>query len=221
MAGCCRSGACERMFTARFARRTLRRYRKKGLDDVERELVGAALSEGVEGARVLEIGGGIGAIQAELLAAGAASGEIVELVPAYEQYARELASMLGLFGRTEFRVLDLLEEPEAVPPADVVVLNRVVCCSPDGVELTALAARLARRLLLVSYPRDAWWVRAAVGLQNAGLRLLRRSFRVFVHPPDALAAAAGAAGLRLERRGGGAIWEYAVLQRPLELERTS
>jgi len=206
------------MFTASAARKSLRRYRKKGLDDVERRLVDAALAEGVDGARVLEIGGGVGALQAELLAAGAASGEVVELVPAYEPYAHELAELRGLVGRTRFRVVDVLEEPGAVERADVVVLNRVVCCSPDGVALAELAARLARRTLLLSYPRDAWWVRLGVRSMNAGLWLARRSFRVFVHSPAQLTAAGEAAGLALELCGRGPFWEYAIFRRPRALQ---
>ena len=81
---------------------------------------------------MLEIGGGIGRIQAELLATGADQGEVVELVGAYEPYARELARDIGLEARTSFRIVDILDEPDAVEPADIVVLNRVVCCSPDG-----------------------------------------------------------------------------------------
>jgi 2-polyprenyl-3-methyl-5-hydroxy-6-metoxy-1,4-benzoquinol methylase len=209
---CCRSGSCEQMFGARFARRSLRRYREKGLDDVERTLV-ASVVEGIEGSSVLEIGGGIGAIQTELLAAGARTGAVVELVSAYEPYARELAEERGVSARTRFQVLDLLDEPAGVEPADVVVLNRVVCCTPDGVQLTAAAARLTSDALLLSYPRDVWWVRAAVRLQNAGLWLIRRSFRAFVHRPAELTAAAVQAGLEQERSGGTALWEYAVLRR--------
>ena len=78
---------------------------------------------------------GIGTIQSELLEAGAERGEVVELVAAWEPYARELAREKGLDERTSFRVADVLEEPESVEPADVVVMNRVVCCSPDGVAL--------------------------------------------------------------------------------------
>jgi magnesium-protoporphyrin O-methyltransferase len=202
------------MFKPRHARRSLQRYRKQGLDEIERQLVAAARDAGVDGARVLEIGGGIGAIQAELLAAGAEEGEVVELVSAYEPYARELAEAKGIEGRTRFRVADLLADPGAVEPADVVVLNRVVCCSPDGIELTAAAARLARRALVLSYPRDTWWVRTAIRALNAGLWAVRRSFRVFVHPPAALAAAASEAGLQQERRGGSWFWEYVALRRP-------
>ncbi len=81
-------------------------------------MVAAASAPGLDGARVLEIGGGIGTLQSELLSAGAAQGEIVELVPAWEPYARELARERGIEERTSFRVADILESPESVEQAD-------------------------------------------------------------------------------------------------------
>jgi len=177
--------------------------------------VASASAEDLAGARVLEIGGGIGAIQAELLAAGAALGEVVELVSAWEPYALELAREKGQAERTTFRVADVLEDPEAVDRADVVVLNRVVCCSPDGVALAGTAARLARRTLVLSFPRHALWVRGGITMLNAGLALIRRSFRVFVHPPAALVAAAEAEGLQMTDGGRGVFWEFAALRRTL------
>jgi magnesium-protoporphyrin O-methyltransferase len=109
-------------------------------------MLSAATSAGVDGASVLEIGGGIGKLQAEVLLAGAGRGEVVELVGAFGPYAEELARHKGIADRTSFRVIDLLEAPEEVAAADVVLLNRVVCCSPDGVALTGVAARLTRRV---------------------------------------------------------------------------
>src|SRR6185436_11084593 len=190
MSSCCRSGVCGEMFDDRFARKTLRRYRKKGLDPIERGMVESVAAVERNGGRILEIGGGIGAIQAELIVAGADRGEVVELLSAYEPYAREIARDKHIEDRTTFRVADLLERPNAVAPADVVVLNRVVCCTPDGVQLTELAARLATRVVLLSYPRDRFVVRAVTKLINATMRVLGRSFRVFLHPTNALFAAA-------------------------------
>ena len=167
----------------------------------------------LSGMRVLEIGGGIGRIQAELLVTGADQGEVVELVPAYEPYARELARETGLEGRTSFRIVDILEEPDAVEPADIVVLNRVVCCSPDGVDLAAAAARLARRTLVLSFPRDVVWVRAGISLLNASFRLRRNPFRAYVHRPNALLAAANSEGLHIAEGEHGAFWQWATLER--------
>ena len=132
---------------------------------------------------------------------------------AYEPYARELASDKGLSDRVTFRVVDLLEDPDDVEPADVVVLNRVVCCSPDGIELTGIAGRLARRTLVLSYPRDVVWVRLGVGLINLGQRLFGRSFRAFVHSPAKLCAAVEEQGLRATDLGRTAFWEYSTLER--------
>lgn len=176
-------------------------------------MVALASEPGLEGASVLEIGGGIGALQAELLEAGAERGGVVEIVASYEPYARELARERGLEERTSFRVADVLEEPDAVAPADVVLMNRVVCCSPDGVALARTAAALSRRTLVLSYPRDIFLVRAAIRLLNAGLALFGRSFRVFVHSRAALVAAVEAEGLRRSGGGHGTAWEYAAFDR--------
>jgi len=201
------------MFKPRFARKCLRRYRKKGLDKIERGMVASVPAGGLDGARILEIGGGIGTIQAELLGAGASQGEIVELVSAYEPYALELAREKGLETRSTFRVGDVLEQPDAVAPADIVVLNRVVCCSPDGVRLTGVAARLAEHMLLLSFPRDHFLVRVVVHVMNATLWLMGRSFRAFLHPRASLYEAAQAEGFAVAETGRGIAWEFATFRR--------
>jgi len=134
-------------------------------------------------------------------------------VSAWEPYAVELAREKGHAEQTTFRVADVLEEPETVEPADVVVLNRVVCCSPDGVELARSAARLTRRTLVLSYPRNALWLRAGARVMNTAFRVLGRSYRLFLHPRAALVAAAGAEGLALEGGGRTFAWEYVGFRR--------
>ena len=176
-------------------------------------MVAAASAGGLEGVRVLEIGGGIGTLQSELLRAGAAHGEIVELVPAWEPYARELALERGIEERTSFRVADVLDSPESVEDADVVLLNRVVCCSPDGVALAGRAARLTRRSLVLSFPRDVVWVRVGLRLVNIGMRVMGRSFRVFLHAPADLVRSAEDGGLALSETGHGRLWAFAALRR--------
>ncbi|MBA3332428.1 MAG: methyltransferase domain-containing protein [Actinobacteria bacterium] len=213
MTSCCRAGPCEQIFKPRLARKSLERHRKKGLDDLEQRMIAAASTGGLDGARVLEIGGGIGTMQSELLAAGAANGEIVELVAAWEPYARELARERGFEERTSFRVADVLESPESVEDADVVLLNRVVCCSPDGIALASRAARLTRSTLVLSFPRDVVWVRMGLRLVNLGMRVIGRSFRVFLHPPADLVSSAEATGLTLVESGTRRMWAFAALCR--------
>lgn len=213
MSGCCARHGQDELFKDRFAKRTAKRYRKKGLDKTSRLLVERASAGGLEGATVLEIGGGVGQIMLELLKAGAARGEVVELVPAYEEQAHALAEEAGVGDRASFRTADLVADPGAGEPADIVALNRVVCCTPDGVELAGIAASLARRTLVLSFPRPSAVARAVVGVQNLYFRLLRRRFRVFVHPPEAIAAAAAAQGLQLVFEHRGRVWQVVSFER--------
>ena len=213
MPGCCRSSVCEEMFKSKKAIATLRRYRRKGLDTLERDMVSIASAQSLTGARVLEIGGGIGTIQAELVSAGASSGEVVELVSAYEPYARQLAHDKGIEDRSVFRLADVLDHPEAVAPADIVVLNRVVCCSPDGVRLTSVAGTLAGRMLLMIYPRDRAAVRVVMTFMNVLFRLVGRSFRTFLHAPSSLQAAARAEGLSVAETSRTFAWELVAFRR--------
>jgi magnesium-protoporphyrin O-methyltransferase len=201
------------MFSPRSARRTLNRYRTKGLDVLERQMLATVAVGGLDGARVLEIGGGIGAFQVELLVAGAERGEVIELVSAYEPYARELARERGLEERTSFRIEDVLESQDVMEPAEVVVLNRVVCCSPDGIRLAAVAAGLCTRTLALSFPRNRVWTKIGFRLLNGGMRITGRSFRVFLHSRVSLVAAAEAEGLELTETGDSLAWEFAVFRR--------
>ena len=91
MTGCCARHGQEELFGARSAAKDARRYRRKGADSMARSLARRAGARGVAGATVLEIGGGIGQVLFELLRTGAASGEVVELLPDYERHVRELA----------------------------------------------------------------------------------------------------------------------------------
>ncbi len=215
MSSCCRAGPCEEVFGAAAARRDMHDYLQRGLGGLERQMVVALLSAlpSLDGARVLEVGGGVGAIQTELLRSGAASGEVVELVGAYAPFAARLAREAGVADRTLFRVHDLLAAPHAVEPADVVVLNRVVCCSAEGLELAAAAARLTRRALVLSFPRSNGVTRGVAAVQRALFRLLGRSYRAFAWPQDAIAAAAERGGLEARSTGGGMVWRYLLLVR--------
>jgi hypothetical protein len=209
MSRCC-AGESLDIFGEKSARRALGRYLRKGLGGSDAPRIADwAAEQGLDGATVMEVGGGIGQIQAELVRRGAARGTVVEVVADYEDAARELATATGIADRTAFVLADLLETPDAVEPADIVVLRRVVCCTPVGPAVLGAAAGLASRTLLASYPRDRAGVRVVVRLQNGLLALMRKRFRTFVHPPRELERAAEKHGLRLARVERGFVWETA------------
>ena len=192
MAGCCTPSGYRKVFGARTARHDVRKYWRRGLDRAARQIVGFLAGRGVAGDSVLEVGGGVGAIQFELLNAGAARTTNVELSPEYEPYAAEL---LGADTRVERRVGDFVRDAGELEPADDVVLHRVVCCYPDPEALVGAAAERPRRRLVLSFPHDTALFRAGSAVFNAFLALTRTEFRTFVHPAAAIVAPARARGL--------------------------
>jgi magnesium-protoporphyrin O-methyltransferase len=169
--------------------------------------------EGVEGATVLEVGGGVGAIQIELLKRGAERTVNLELSAAYDLEADRLLREAGFEGRAERRLADIAADPADVEPADVVVLNRVVCCYPDYERLLGAVAEHARRLVVFSYPPRNVVSRLLVASQNIFFRLLGREFRTFAHPPAAMLAVLEQRGFRRSFAHHTVVWRAAGLER--------
>lgn len=206
MGECCEPKGYDRKFSGRFARRTARRYRRRGLSRSASALVGFLAERGIDGATVLEIGGGVGQVQVELLRRGAARAVNLELATSYEAEAAQLLESSGLGGRVGRRLLDIAQSPGEVEPADVVVLHRVVCCYPDYERLLAAAGSKAGRLLVFSHPPRNAPTRSILWLDNLGRRLKGDNFRSFAHPPQEMVAVLEDAGLRATYRWSGFGW---------------
>ena len=213
MPTCCGADAYAKLFDEKNAKKDLRRYLKSGLDATGRRIVDAIINRGVVGTTVLEVGGGIGAIQVELLRAGALRATNVEIVDTYESEARHLLETVGLAERVDRKVLDFAESGPEIAGADVVVLHRVICCYPDMEALVRAATTHAGRLLALSFPPDRWWWRIGARLATAWFQIRGCGFRIYTHDPRRILAAAASAGFRpvLEHRG--LTWQVAVLER--------
>jgi hypothetical protein len=201
------------MFSERGARAQARSYRRSGLDAGSRRIVALLKERGVDGLTLLEVGGGIGAIQIELLKAGLARAVSVELTPTYEESAAELLREAGFEDRVERRVMDFVNAGADIGAADIVVMNRVICCYPDLPRLAGAAADHARGLLVMTFPKERWWTRVMVWMANAGMGLTRREFRIFLHPMAQILATGEKHGLRLSVDRPGVFWEITAMER--------
>ncbi|MBI2935402.1 MAG: methyltransferase domain-containing protein [Chloroflexi bacterium] len=196
------------------ARKELNRYLKKGLDRRTRLLVDFLRSQDISGATILEIGFGTGSLHMELLKAGAARATGYEVSPAYVEAATSLAERLGFRDRVAYSIGDFVQITGQVNVADVVALDRVVCCYPDMLGLVASTAKRARRLYALTYPRTSWWMRIFRVLGNLALAVLRHRYRIFLHAPRDITATIEAAGLALAYHRTSGIWHIAVFSRP-------
>jgi 2-polyprenyl-3-methyl-5-hydroxy-6-metoxy-1,4-benzoquinol methylase len=213
---CCSSPQCrgiEETFTGEWAIEELRTYRKKGPNKTTRHLLNAIWQQGVNGASLLDIGGGIGAIQLELLNKGVARVINVEASSAYSQTAREEAERLGWADRIHYHIGDFVDISPTLDDVDIVTLDRVICCYDDMISLVGMSANKAKRLYGVVFPKDVWWVKLGMGLFNQMQRLFRKPFRLFTHSTvelDRLVREKGFEGVFIHR---GIFWQVIVYAR--------
>ena len=206
---CCYDDA----FDEREARGHQRRYRREGPRGTTRALATALAPNGAAGLSVIDIGGGIGGLQHLLLEAGAATTLDVEASGPYVEVAREEAARLGFADRARFLHADFVKVERDVEAADVVGLDRVVCCYPDVSALVGAAARHARRRLGIVLPPDGPIAQAIIGLLNAWEWLRRSAFRAYAHRHTTVVDAAASAGLALVSSERVGIWQMLVFER--------
>ena len=210
---CCHCQAAERVFDEAFAKRDVRRYRRKGPDGTTRITLEALETHDARNGSLLDIGGGIGVIVHELLENGVSEATLVEAAPAHLTAAKAEAARRGHAEQIRFVQGDFVDLAPELPSADAVTLDRVVCCYPDFEVLVRAAASRADKLLVLSYPRDRWYVRAVIAAMNLSRWLRRTSFRVFVHPTGRMRELIEAAGFRRHSSHHMLVWEVAVFGR--------
>jgi 2-polyprenyl-3-methyl-5-hydroxy-6-metoxy-1,4-benzoquinol methylase len=210
---CCSPTGYRWAFSERRARREARRYELRGLDALSRRIVELLKLQGVDGLTLLEVGGGVGAMQIELLKAGVTRAVSIEMTPTYETAAGDLLRRAGLEDRVERKLTDFAEAAADVDAADIVIMNRVICCYPDMPKLAGAAAAHTRQVLVLSFPRETWWTRLGLSLANLVLRIARRGFQVFVHRPERILATAEDNGLTATLNQAGVFWQVTAFQR--------
>ena len=211
--GCCLCQGIENMFDKKAAKRQLKRYLKKGPSKTTRMLLDAIHKKGVQGLNFLDIGGGIGAIQHDLIKAGASNGTSIEASSAYIDVVKEETLHNGLAERVNFKQGDFTTTATDVDSADIVTLDKVICCYDDMSELVGLSSKLAQKIYAVIYPRDVWWTKLGFLMMNFYTKIKGSSFRTFIHPTKKVEEIIFGNGLKRNYYATTLLWQVAIFTR--------
>jgi magnesium-protoporphyrin O-methyltransferase len=206
---CCGSSvgdAAERQFSQKRAAKDLAQYRAKGPGPTTRLLLAGLTKTGSVQGRLLDIGSGVGALTFELLELGLTSAVGVDLSSAHVATASKEAARRGRSDSTRFVQGDFLDVASQLKSADIVTLDRVVCCYPEYERFLEESLRHTDQYFALSYPKDLWYIRAWVGLENLGRQITQNTFRSFVHPVSAMERVIHRSGFRRLSRSGTRIW---------------
>jgi SAM-dependent methyltransferase len=201
------------VFNEKSAERDRERYRRQGPDRSTAILLRLIGERGVSGASVLDIGGGIGVLDMELLRAGAGHAVLVDTAGPALRVAREEARRAGVLDRLEMTQGDFVKLAPTIDRADIVTLDRVVCCYRDAASLVSGAAAKADRLLGIALPRERWFLRFGLAFLNLGLRFRRSGFRTYVHSNRWIDELVAAEGLQPVAEDRTTVWRVVLYAR--------
>ena len=185
---CSQCVGIEKVFNEKYVTKELNDYRRKGPVKTTRWLIEAMKQTGVQGLDLLDIGGGVGAIQHELVKAGVSRVTGVDAASAYIQAARSEAERGGYAERTTQIHGGFVTVAPKLDKADIVTLDRVICCYDDMQSLVRTSVGLAKKYYGVIYPRFLWWTRLVCIIENFFERLVSNPYRAYVHPTEKVEA---------------------------------
>jgi magnesium-protoporphyrin O-methyltransferase len=186
MSTCCVHNRDTGRFFGWFARRYRKRFARKGFEPSQKHLIEGLTRSGFSGATLLEVGCGVGYLHQRLLLSGAANAVGVDLSAKMLDQARAGAREQGLAERADYRQGDFVELADTLAPADIVILDKVICCYPDADALVHRSALMAKRVYAFTIPRDRWSVRFGLWAGRLLLSLIRCGFRAYVHDLPAI-----------------------------------
>ena len=214
---CCQCQGIEKTFDKKIASKDLRKYRSQGPDRTTLMLIEALKQQGVQGLSLLDVGGGVGAIQHELLSSGVATAVGVDASSAYISAAKEEAERQGHADRVSYRFGNIVDLGKELDGADIVTLDRVICCYHDARTLVRTTGNLAGKYYGVVYPRYTFWLRAGwrvvAGLFAVVQRIKGNSFRAYLHSTEEVESILSGIGFHKCFHSTKGLWQVAVYAR--------
>ncbi len=213
MSGCCGCDAIDRHFGAARAEEELATYLRRGPTSTARLILSALRDLPRPIDSLLDIGAGIGVLHHELLGSSVQSAVHVEAAHAYIDTARREAERRGHAGRVTFLHGDFVALGQSLASADLVTLDRVVCCYAPLEPLVRLSAEKANRYYALSFPRERWYVRMHAWWQNQRRSRSGNPFRTFVHSVGDIRRLLSEAGFEIRGSAKTLVWEVLLCAR--------
>lgn len=209
---CC-SPEGTKTFFSKHAKRYAKKFRRKGPDAASRHILAGLAALGVQSKSVLEIGCGVGGLMLTLLKRGAAKAEGVEISEGMLAAANILASEMGLAEKVRFHCGDFAEMDGRLSAADIVVMDKVLCCYAEPLRLLEKSAMHTNSLLALSYPRKSLLAKVVFGVPSKLGEMLRWSFRPFYHDPELVERTITTDGFREAFSATTPIWQIRIYQK--------
>lgn len=175
---CCDSNM---IFDTKSAKKEMKHYRKKGAIGATKKLINAMSGLPKENKTLLDIGGGIGAIQWEFLENGGSKTTDIDVSAGYLKVAEEFATEKGWQNKTTFSEGDINDVVNELDKHDFVTLDKVVCCYPDYELILNNTTANCSDYLALSFPMSGFISRAINKIGSIYFWIKKLEFKTYIH----------------------------------------
>jgi len=131
---------------------------------------------------LLDIGSGIGSIIFELFEAGIKEAQYIDISKPYTAIFREEIEKRSLSEKVDVKTGDFTDNCPSVKSADIVTLDKVICCYPDFEQLVSSSIQKCKKYYAYVIPIDTWWVKLFHYSAGKIGKILGNQFETFIHP---------------------------------------
>lgn len=175
---CC---GVDMFFNEKTAAKEYRIYLKKGPSRVTTRIIQQLESHDVTGKTMIDVGGGIGALQWWFLENGGAHTIDIDASTGYLSQAEKHAIDNGWQEKAQFHAGDCTDVYDQIDKADCITLDKVICCYPNYKEILEATCDKSTGYVSLSYPMDGVISQAAARLGGLYFMLKHNPYRPFVH----------------------------------------
>jgi magnesium-protoporphyrin O-methyltransferase len=200
-------------FFTKNASRYIKQFRKKGLAKEQQRLVEGILQTSIEDKTVLEIGCGVGGLHLTMLKHGAKSATGIDISEGMLEGAKQLSKELGMDAQTNYILGDFVQANGDIHPADITVLDKVVCCYENLDALLSKSLGHTKHIFALSYPRQTFIVRLSFQILILLGTVLKWSFRPYWHDWNKMRSTIELNGFRERYRNKTMMWSVYVFER--------
>ena len=193
-----------------------RKYLKKGARGATRKLIRSISGYDYRQKSLLDIGGGIGAIQIYFLENGGAYSLDVDASQAYLTTAAEIAEEKGFLSKSEYMFGDLTDLESELKPVEFVTLDKVVCCYPDYVSLLKVATSNCRQVIALTMPISNFFGKIAGAFLNLYMIIIKNPYRTYVHSRKEVESYIETQGFKRVQKRLSFPWHVMVFERKLQ-----
>ncbi|TAK62269.1 MAG: class I SAM-dependent methyltransferase [Bacteroidetes bacterium] len=212
---CCQSCSLQGTndFFSSQSKRYLKTFHKKGLGKEQKYLLEGIATLDIQGCTALEVGCGVGGLHLTLMQHGVDYATGIDISEGMIAGARQLARELGLEKRVTYHVGDIVNLNEHIREADIVLLDKVVCCYEQVLRLIEVSSKKSVRVFAFTYPNPNFLVKISFkGLIALGV-LLKWKFRPYWHDWNALLHTLETYGFTQTYNNSTIMWNICVMKR--------